>query len=87
MVMGSGFGFAYSSHLYYGACGSRKRSARMAIHEVTLSLGVIVGSGAGGYLSVNVGDYWPYWFAIVVLTLGFAAQIVVWFTMKPKKHR
>jgi len=86
MVMGSGFGFAYSSHLYYGACGSRKRSARMAIHEVTLSLGVVVGSGAGGYLSVNVGKYWPYWFAVAVLALGLAAQVIIWIALKPK-HR
>lgn len=86
MVMGLGFGFAYSSHLYYGACGSRKRSVRMAIHEVTLSLGVVVGSGAGGYLSGNIGEYSPYWFAIVVLALGFVAQVVIWMTVKPKHH-
>lgn len=87
MVMGSGFGFAYSSHLYYGACGSRKRSVRMAIHEVTLSLGVIVGSGAGGYLSGNVGDYWPYWFAISVLALGLAVQVIIWIALKPKRRQ
>jgi len=82
MIMGFGFGFAYSSHLYYGACGSKKRSAQMAIHEVTLSLGVIVGSGAGGYLSGRVGDYSPYWFAITVLALGLAAQLVIWVVPK-----
>jgi len=86
MVMGACFGFAYSSHLYYGACGSRKRSARMAIHEVTLSLGVVVGSGAGGYLSGNVGTYSPYWFAVAVLALGFVAQIILWFALKPLRH-
>ncbi|MBN2313905.1 MAG: MFS transporter [Sedimentisphaerales bacterium] len=87
MVMGFGFGFAYSSHLYYGACGSRKRSARMAIHEVTLSLGVVVGSGVGGYLSGNVGQYWPYWFAVTILAAGLVAQVVVWIALKPKRHR
>lgn len=87
IVMGACFGFAYSSHLYYGACGSRKRSARMAIHEVTLSLGVVVGSGVGGYLSGNVGAYSPYWFAIAVLTLGFGAQVILWIALKPKSHR
>jgi len=86
MVMGACFGFAYSSHLYYGACGSRKRSARMAIHEVTLSLGVIVGSGAGGYLSGNVGAYSPYWFAIAVLALGFGTQVILWFALKPQHY-
>jgi len=82
VIMGSGFGFAYSSHLYYGACGSKKRSSQMAIHEVTLSLGVIVGSGAGGYLSTNFGIYWPYWFAVIVLALGLIAQVVVWVVLR-----
>jgi len=82
VIMGSGFGFAYSSHLYYGACSSKKRSSQMAIHEVTLSLGVIVGSGTGGYLSRNVGIYLPYWFAVVVLALGLIAQVVVWVVLR-----
>jgi MFS family permease len=82
VVMGVGFGFAYSSHLYYGACGSRKRSTRMAIHEVTLSLGVVVGSGAGGYLAENVGSYSPYWFAIGLVALGLMAQTIVWAVLR-----
>jgi len=82
VIMGSGFGFAYSSHLYYGACGSRKRSAQMTIHEVTISLGVIVGSGAGGYLSRNFGIYCPYWFAVIVLAVGLMAQVVTWVVLR-----
>jgi MFS family permease len=86
MIMGVGFGFAYSSHLYYASCGSKKRSAPMAIHEVTLSLGVIVGSGAGGYLSGNVGPYSPYWFAAGVLALGAIAQALTWAVFTPRRH-
>jgi MFS family permease len=86
VIMGFGFGFAYSSHLYYGACGSKKRSTQMAIHEVTISLGVIVGAGAGGYLSGNFGIYWPYWFSIIVLALGLIAQVVVYIALKPRRH-
>jgi MFS family permease len=86
IVMGFSFGLAYSSHLYYGACGSRKRSSQMAIHEVTLSLGVVVGSGAGGYLSGNIGVRWPYWFAIIILVLGLASQVVIWIFLKPKRR-
>lgn len=82
VVMGLAFGFAYSSHLYYGACGSKKRSAPMAIHEVTLSLGVVVGSGAGGYLSANIGLYSPYWFATGILALGLAAQAITWLVLR-----
>jgi MFS family permease len=86
VIMGYGFGFAYSSHLYYGACGSKKRSTQMAIHEVTISLGVIVGAGAGGYLSGNFGIYWPYWFSIIVLALGLIAQVIVWIVLKFRRH-
>jgi MFS family permease len=77
IIMGCGFGFAYSSHLYYGACGSRKRSTQMVIHETTLSLGVIVGSGVGGYLAKNLDIYWPYWFALILLAVGFFVQLVL----------
>jgi len=86
MIMGVGFGFAYSSHLYYASCGSKKRSAPMAIHEVTLSLGIIVGSGAGGYLSGHVGPYSPYWFAAGVLALGAIAQALTWAVFSPRRH-
>jgi MFS family permease len=86
LIMGYGFGFAYSSHLYYGACGSKKRSTQMAIHEVAISLGVIVGAGAGGYLSGNFGIYSPYWFSIIVLALGLIAQVIVWIVLKSGKY-
>jgi MFS family permease len=77
VVMGCGFGFAYSSHLYYGACGTKKRSVQMIIHETTISIGIIVGSGAGGYFAKNVGLYWPYWFALILLTVGFVIQLIL----------
>ena len=82
VVMGCAFGFSYSSHLYYGACGNKKRSKQMAIHEVTISLGVIVGSGSGGYLADNYGLYWPYWFAVIVLALGLTAQSAIWIILR-----
>ncbi len=77
VVLGLGFGFAYSSHLYYGASGSRNRSARMAIHEVVISLGITVGAGTGGYLAKNVGPYATYWFAIALVSLGLVVQISI----------
>jgi predicted MFS family arabinose efflux permease len=77
IVMGCGFGFAYSSHLYYGACGTKKRSVQMVIHEATISVGIIVGSGAGGYLAGNIGLYYPYWFALSLCAAGFLAQLTI----------
>jgi MFS family permease len=86
LIMGCGFGFAYSSHLYYGACGSKKRSSPMAIHEVTISLGLIVGAASGGYLSKNFGIYSPYWFSVILLVLGLIAQLIVWIVLKSDRQ-
>lgn len=80
IIMGSGFGFAYSSHLYYGTTASKNRSLQMVIHEITLSAGIIIGSGAGGYLAKNIGHYSPYWFAVAVFGAGLIAQIIIYLT-------
>lgn len=77
VIMGCGFGFAYGSHLYYGTCGAKKRSVQMMIHEGTISLGVTVGSAAGGYLASNFGTYQPYWFALILVGAGFLAQLLL----------
>jgi predicted MFS family arabinose efflux permease len=77
IVMGCGFGFIYCSHLYYGTTGKKKRSRQMVIHEATLSLGVVVGSGTGGFIVKNFGPYYPYWFNLALLAAGFIAQIIL----------
>ncbi|UCG60091.1 MAG: MFS transporter [Phycisphaerales bacterium] len=77
VLMGCGFGFAYSSHLYYGTSASKKRSLQMVIHETTISVGIIIGAGAGGYLAKNVGTYSPYWFSVAVFCAGLVAQIAI----------
>ena len=74
ILLGIGFGFSYSSHLYYGAATSRNRSIRMAIHETVLSLGVAIGAWAGGCFAKNVGWYAPYWFAVAMICIGALAQ-------------
>jgi MFS family permease len=82
VILGLAFGFAYSSHLYYGASASRKRSVRMAIHELVISLGIAVGSGTGGYLGKNVGHYAPYWFVIALVCSGAVVQVAIHFTSR-----
>jgi MFS family permease len=77
VVLGIAFGFSYSSHLFYGAATSRKRSVRMVIHEITISLGVTVGSWPSGHLAQSVGPYAPYWFAVALVGLGTLAQLVI----------
>jgi MFS family permease len=82
ILLGLGFGFAYSSHLYYGAATSRNRSVRMAIHETVISIGVAIGAWAGGYSAENVGLYAPYWFAVTTVSLGAIAQTSIYVTAK-----
>jgi MFS family permease len=77
VVLGVAFGFSYSSHLFYGAAASRKRSVRMVIHEIVISLGVTAGSWPSGHLAQHVGLYAPYWFAVGLVTLGTLAQLTI----------
>jgi len=77
IILGLVFGFAYSSHLYYGTSTSRRRSVRMVIHEMVISLGITVGAGAGGYLGKNVGPYAPYWFAVALVGFGMVVQLTI----------
>lgn len=85
VVLGCAFGFTYSSHLYYGASNSIRRSTQMAIHEITISLGTTIGSAAGGILCKHVGLYWPYWFTIALLCLGLAGQLMVYIASRRTK--
>ncbi len=80
IVLGLPFGFAYSSHLYYGASTSRNRSTRMTIHEMVISIGITVGAGTGGFLAKNVGVYAPYAFAVALIVLGLVAQVAIYLT-------
>ncbi len=74
ILLGLGYAFTYSSHLYYGAAVSRNRSVRMAIHETTLSAGVVLGAWAGGFFAERAGWYAPYWFAVATVCLGAVLQ-------------
>ena len=87
VLLGLAYGFAYSSHLYYGASASRKRSTRMAIHEMVISLGLTIGSAAGGYLSEHVSLYTPYWSAVGVIGGGAVAQAVIHLAYRMRVRR
>ncbi len=87
IVLGLPFGFAYSSHLYYGVSASRNRSARMTIHEIVISIGIITGAGTGGHLARHVGPYAPYWFAVALTGLGLVAQLAVYFACRTRFPR
>jgi len=66
---------------------SRQRSTRMAIHETVISLGLTIGSAAGGYLCEHVGLYWPYWFAAAVVILGMIGQAAIHVGTRARSRR
>ena len=74
-LMGFGQAFAYVSHQFYAASQSRKRSGSMAVHEILLSAGQIMGFLAGGYLADSFGRRAvPYWFGFSVVLAGMIVQ-------------
>lgn len=82
------YGFAYSSHQYYGVSGGKKRSGLMAIHETIIGAGFATGALVGGMLSDSFGRYWPYKFACIVVLAAGLVQIFLWFAInKNEKFR
>jgi len=45
----------YANSLFHGVAGSRRRAARMAIHEALLSAGMVCGGACGGILFQTAG--------------------------------
>jgi MFS family permease len=80
--------FLFLSHQYYALCGARKRSVQMAIHEILLAAGFIIGALAGGFIaesfSRRVG---PYLFAGVVMVMVMIVEGFILFGGKKGAQR
>ena len=88
VLMGLGQAFIYISHQFYAASQSTKRSGSMALHEILLSAGQIIGFVAGGYLADFFGRrVVPYWFGLFVIVIGMAAQLAVWWILLIRQTR
>ncbi len=74
-VTGLAGGVAYSSSLYYGVSGGRRRAALAAIHEMLLSAGFMMGAIGGGELSQRYGLVSPYRFCALVLVGAVLIQV------------
>lgn len=83
-IVGISEGFIYLSHLFYGVSGGKRRSGLMALHELLLSSGVVIGSVAGGYISDATNRYMPYWFGTGAILLGLAAQAIIWMRLRTR---
>lgn len=76
-MVGVVYAFLYASHLYYIISGAKQRATKMAIHEITLCLGTVVGSFVGGFLSDHFGRYSPYYFGLAAMIIGVVGLVVV----------
>ena len=77
ILNGAGMAFSYSSHQYYGVSGSTRRSALMALHEIILSVGLIIGCFMAGLLSEFYSPYSPYFFAVGAMIVGLVIQVLI----------
>jgi MFS family permease len=77
-IAGAGVGVAYSSALYYAVAGGRRRGGLMAVHEMLLSVGIMIGAFAGGYVSGSVGVRAPFpaYAAVLIAAVVLEAWIL-----------
>ncbi len=70
-------GVTYSSDLYYGVSGGVKRARRMAIHEMILSMGMVVGSFGSGWVTEHIALRAAYPLCAGLLAAGLVVQLLV----------
>jgi MFS family permease len=81
-LFGGLMAFSYSYSVFHGVSGCANRIKRMAIHEATLSFGLISGSAVGGMLYSARTMSHVYGMCAVVILLGVAAQALIYLTTR-----
>lgn len=76
-LVGLATAYCYSSGLFHGIAGSRRRAGRMAIHEALLNGGYIVGATAGGFLYEHFSMTAVVLFCLGCTTAALAAEAVL----------
>jgi DHA1 family multidrug resistance protein-like MFS transporter/DHA1 family quinolone resistance protein-like MFS transporter len=71
LLFGVLFSFAYTQSIFHGSSGAIRRSERMIIHEILLTIGIILGSIGGGWF------YQKFGFTNVLLAVGTLGAIAV----------
>lgn len=77
VVGGACMSLTYSSSIYYSAAGGKRREASLAVHEVVLSVGFIIGAVGGGLLSEWIDLRLTYVAAALFMAGGMALQFVL----------
>jgi len=74
-----GYATVYFSHLFYGVSNSPSRSASMAVHEIVLSLGMVIGALVlGGFLGQYLGERLVYRLVAAALVAGVLIQTIIY---------
>ena len=76
------FAAAYSNGIFHGSAGASNRGPRMALFESFLTMGVMTGSVAGGYLYQYYSIHAAFLFCAVIIAAGFIAQTAVYLYSK-----
>ncbi len=82
LMLAAGFaaGLLYASSVFYGSLGAAPavRTRRMAIHEICLNIGVILGSYLGNLLSQHLGPSRVYPYLAAAVGLMALIQAIGW---------
>ncbi|MBL8992490.1 MAG: MFS transporter, partial [Spirochaetia bacterium] len=74
-LLGVLIAMSYMSSIYHGVDGAPNKSARMAVHEILLTLGILLGAYAGGWLYEWRGVAAVWLGASGLLIVGLAAMV------------
>ena len=56
----------------------------MAVHEILISVGYVLGSVAGGYLAEGLNRYTPYAFGAGAVCAGVVIQMILFYAYRKK---
>ena len=77
ILFGFLFSTGYSGGIFHGSAGAEDTSRRMALFESFLTLGLVAGTVAGGYLYQFFSIQTAFIFSSMVMLLGFLAQCIL----------
>ncbi len=84
LLFGIIFALNYNLSIFHGVSGSSHRAARMAIHEAILTLGIVSGSTAGGFILQDISMKSVY---LVCSALAVTTLIVQALVITKQNHR
>jgi predicted MFS family arabinose efflux permease len=86
-VFGLLFSLSYNESLFHGVAGSRRRSARMAVHEGLLTAGMVCGASGGGLLYQFANFRIVLLFCCLLVAAAFLAQTVLVLSLRGRQVR